>query len=555
MATLQFKGKNIIWNHHMSVPYHTLDLDEKLSYKQDKADGNLIIEGDNLPALKSLLPQYTGKIDCIYIDPPYNTGEENWVYNDNVTNEMIKEWIGKVVNKEDLTRHDKWLCMMTPRLKLIRELLSQKGLLFISIDDVEVHNLRTLLDEIFTESNFIAQLPTITNLKGNQDEFGFAGTHEYILVYAYDKTKCAIKEFRDVGDEISDWEEDEFGYFKKGANLKATGQNAPREKRPNLFYPVFVDKNQNIYVTDDDKPKDKDDFVILPLTDGNEMSWRWEKAKISRESYNIILVGDESSYSLYKKQRPKLGDLPTKKPKTIFYKPGYSSGNGTREMKDFFGDKVFKNPKPSQLLFDILQISTDKHSIILDAFAGSGTTAQAVLELNEEDEGNRKFILIQMPENSEKEPKKNIARDITRERVVKVIEKKLENKDVGFEYRRVGQPIDAETILSGQLPTYKQLAKYVYYLATGQSPKDKDIDEKKYLAGKVDHTEVYLLYTPDMEELKKMAITFEWAKEISKGNDNKKIVYAPACFMDDEYLEQFNIKFVSIPYNLFEREK
>lgn len=160
-----------------------------------------------------------------------------------------------------------------------------------------------------------------------------------------------------------------------------------------------------------------------------------------------------------------------------------------------------------------------------------------------------------MPENSEKEPKKNIARDITRERVVKAIENKLKNKDVGFEYRRVGQPIDAETILSGQLPTYKQLAKYVYYLATGQSPKDKDIDEKKFLAGKVDHTEVYLLYTPDMDELKKMAITFEWAKEISKGNDNKKIVYAPACFMDDEYLEQFNIKFVSIPYNLFEREK
>lgn len=272
MATLQFKGKNIIWNHHMSVSYHTLDLDEKLSYKQDKADGNLIIEGDNLPALKSLLPQYTGKIDCIYIDPPYNTGEENWVYNDNVTNEMIKEWIGKVVNKEDLTRHDKWLCMMTPRLKLIRELLSQRGLLFISIDDVEIHNLRTLLDEIFTESNFIAQLPTITNLKGNQDEFGFAGTHEYILVYAYDKTKCSIKEFRDVGDEISDWEEDDFGYFKKGANLKSTGQNAPREKRPNLFYPIFVDKKLNVYVTEDDKPKDKNDSVVLPLTDGNEMS-------------------------------------------------------------------------------------------------------------------------------------------------------------------------------------------------------------------------------------------------------------------------------------------
>jgi len=184
MATLDFKGKNIIWNHHLSVPYHTLDLDEKLSFNKDKADGNLIIEGDNLPALKSLLPQYTGKIKCIYIDPPYNTGEENWIYNDSVNSPLINEWIGKIVDKDDLTRHDKWLTMMTPRLKLLRELLSNDGVIFISIDDNEANNLKCLMNEIYEERNFVAQI--IWSRKRGRDNSAkfFSKSHEYIIVYA-----------------------------------------------------------------------------------------------------------------------------------------------------------------------------------------------------------------------------------------------------------------------------------------------------------------------------------------------------------------------------------
>jgi adenine-specific DNA-methyltransferase len=225
------------------------------------------------------------------------------------------------------------------------------------------------------------------------------------------------------------------------------------------------------------------------------------------------------------------------------------------DLKEIFdGENNFDTPKPVRLIDRIIHLGTEKDAIVLDAFAGSGTTAQALLEKNEKDGGNRRFILIQMPEDTEENPKRNICRDITRERVIKVIEEKIKDKDIGFEYKRIGQPIDSETILSGHFPTYVQLAKYVFYLATGQSPKEKEIDEKKYFAGKIDHTEVYLLYKPDMEELKNLAITFDWAKEVSKGNENRKIVYAPACFMDDEYLQQFNMRFVSIPYNLFERE-
>src|SRR3990167_2910573 len=160
MATLHFKGKSAVWNHHLSVPYHTLEKDAKKSLKGKDDAENLIIEGDNLLALKALLPQYQGKVKCIYIDPPYNTGNENWVYSDNVSSPTIKEWVGQVVGKEgeDLTRHDKWLCMMTPRLKLLRELLAEDGAIFVSIDDNEQHHLRALMDEVFGEPNFITNI-------------------------------------------------------------------------------------------------------------------------------------------------------------------------------------------------------------------------------------------------------------------------------------------------------------------------------------------------------------------------------------------------------------
>jgi len=164
MPTLQFKGKNIIWNHHLSIPFHSLEEMPKLNFQADKGDGNLIIEGDNLLALKALLPQYTGKVKCIYIDPPYNTGNEGWVYNDRANSPLIKEWLGKEVGKDDLTRHDKWLCMMVPRIKLLRELLSDDGAIFVSIDDFEVYNLRSLINEVFGEENFVAEIISVPRL-------------------------------------------------------------------------------------------------------------------------------------------------------------------------------------------------------------------------------------------------------------------------------------------------------------------------------------------------------------------------------------------------------
>ncbi len=185
MPTLQFKGKNIIWNHHLSIPYHTLDEVERLHFQPGKADGNLVVEGDNLLALKALLPQYAGKVKCIYIDPPYNTGNEGWVYNDNVNSPMLKDWLGKEVGKDDLTRHDKWLCMMVPRLRLLRELLAEKGVIFISCDDSELSSLLSLMNELLGEGNRVGVI--IWRNVTDNNPTNIAIEHEYVVCYAKQK--------------------------------------------------------------------------------------------------------------------------------------------------------------------------------------------------------------------------------------------------------------------------------------------------------------------------------------------------------------------------------
>ena len=427
MPTLNWIGKEAVINHHDEVPLHTLTHDRDRSFGTENeplGTGNLLIEGDNLLALKALLPYYAGKVKCIIIDPPYNTGNENWIYNDNVNDPTALKWLKKTVGTltADLSRHDKWLCMMYPRLCLLHQLLRDDGVIFISIDDNEVHHLRSLMDEIFGEANLIACLPTVMNLKGNNDEFGFAGTHEYTLCWGKNKEYAQIGEFELDEEEILDsWLEDDYGYYKKGAGLKATGQNAPRDTRPNLYYPIFVGPQDELSVIESSETQNYE--KILPITNGEEMSWRWGQQKVAAESHNLIVERADSGISLFKKQRPTLGDLPTRKPKSLLYKPEYSSGNGTTVLKQIFGRKVFNNPKPVQLLKDFISLSTEKDDVILDSFAGSGTTGHAILEQNREDKGNRRFILVEV------EPK--IAREITSVRLQHVSE--------GYTFERKGR--------------------------------------------------------------------------------------------------------------------
>jgi adenine-specific DNA-methyltransferase len=389
-----------------------LKADETHNSKPENANSeNLLIKGDNLEVLKHLANAYYEQVKMIYIDPPYNTGGDGFLYKDDrkFTVRELQNLIGVDAEKAkrilDFTQqksnsHSAWLTFLYPRLYIAKQLLKDDGVIFISIDDNEVAQLRLLMDEVFGEENFVAQLPTIMNLKGNNDEFGFAGTHEYTLVYSKNKLKTTLNQFNVSDDDLEDWTEDEVGFYKQGANLKATGTNAPRAKRPNLYYPIFIDSNNTVYVTEDDNPPKKftgELTTIYPITNEQEMSWRWSKDKVKNEPNNII-VSRNGNIGIYKKQRPSLGDLPSKKPKTILYKAEYSSGNGTAQIKSLLGDKYFANPKPIDLIKDLVLIGSSTDDIVLDFFAGSGTTADAMMQLNVENIENRKFILAQLPE-------------------------------------------------------------------------------------------------------------------------------------------------------------
>ena len=415
------KKYGLVWEEHEERVDEELKTQiptfEEVTEKEIKLNNdekfNFLLEGDNLHSLYILEKTHKGKIDFIYIDPPYNTGNKDFIYND------------EYINNDDGYKHSKWLSFMNNRLKIAHNLLSDSGVIFISIDDNEQAQLKLLCDEIFGDHNCIGILPTIMNLKGNQDQFGFAGTHEYTLVYARDIFKCELGQFDIDEEEIEkEWLIDDIGYYKKGANLKSTGVNAPREKRPNLYFPIYVldetpcgMKNENQKYRLEWSLEPKDGFLpIYPITNGKEMSWRWSKNKFKSEAYNVIITSDgKDGISFYKKQRPSIGEIPTKKPKSFFYKPEYSSGNGTNQIVRIFGSKVFNNPKPVDLIKDFIRIGLkNKKGVVLDFFAGSGTTAQAVLELNKEDNGKRNFILCTNNENK-------ICENITYERIKTII--------------------------------------------------------------------------------------------------------------------------------------
>lgn len=323
----------------------------------------------------------------------------------------------KIIELRGKSNHSAWLTFMYSRIELARDLLTDDGVIFISIDDNEQANLKLMCDEIFGEENFIALLPTIMNLKGNQDEFGFAGTHEYTFVYAKNKEFLTLSELDIEEEELLEWNLDEKGYYKQGAGLVSTGTNSPRELRPNLWFPILIKEDKivlpnieiikNLYnpLTKEfndvflkkyiEEQQKEGITVLLPYVKEREASWRWSYKKILLETDELILQKNKDKYTIYKKQCPSLSDLPSKKPKSIFYKPEYSSGNGTSELEKILEkERIFSNPKPFELLYDFFKIAIKQDSVVLDFFSGSATTAHAVMELNKEDNGNRKYIMV-----------------------------------------------------------------------------------------------------------------------------------------------------------------
>ncbi|UTT58953.1 site-specific DNA-methyltransferase [Cellulosimicrobium cellulans] len=403
--------------------------DESVQWDSTK---NIVIEGDNLEVLRLLRRSYAGKVDLVYLDPPYNTGSDLTYQDARVTSQAdyesragLADANGRLVanTKTSGRYHADWLDMMHPRLWAASDLLRDTGFIAVSIDDNELPHLQLLLNQVFGSENHLGTLPTVMNLKGNQDQFGFAGTHEYTVIYAKNIARAQVGQFLVDDEEAETWLEDATGPYKKGANLKATGVNAPRAKRPNLWYPIYVGPGDEVSTSQRDGWEE-----IWPITDGSQMSWRWSREKMEADRGDVIVARSTNGISLYKKQRPELGEVPTKKPKSLLYKPEYSSGNGTAVVKTLFdGEKVFTNPKPVRLLADLVWLLGDPsaknrspeepvNTVVLDLFAGSGSTGHAVMDLNAADGGHRQYILVQLDEAVD-HPEYTTIADIARERL------------------------------------------------------------------------------------------------------------------------------------------
>ncbi len=536
MATLSFKGKTFVQNHHLSVKYHQLvpKQDKSLTDRVGLSD-NLIIHGDNLKALKALLPTYAGKVKCIYIDPPYNTGNERWVYNDNVNSPMMQEWLGKVVDREDLTRHDKWLCMMMPRLKLLRELLREDGVIFVSIDDNEVHHLRMLMDEVFGNENFITNVIWQKKTSPQNDAKYFSDNHDFIVVYA--KKRKQIDS--DLGFSIRLLERTE----KHNANYT----NPDNDSRGSWMRGDFSVKTYS---------EAYDYEIVLPsgrkVKPPRGRCWMTSKQRYEElvKDNRIWFGKDRDSIPAIKRFLSEVKQGIT--PLTIWFANEVGSNSEARRvLKEIFleVDLPFQNPKPVALIKRIFKLSVDKESIVLDSFAGSGTTAHAVLELNKEDGGNRKFILVECEDYADR---------ITAERIRRVIKGVKKAKDENnpplppfakgglgglggtFSYFELGNPIEMESILEGDnLPSYLELARYVFYTATGEEFDPSVVGADGYppnFIGESKEYEVYLFYKPDIEYLKSTALTLDRAKSLGPYRGKKRLVFAPSKYLDTDYL-------------------
>ncbi len=533
MPTLDFIGKDKVVSHHLDVPYRILE--KKYNYGNDSE--NMIIHGDNLEALKSLLPKYEGMVKCIYIDPPYNTGNEKWVYNDNVNDPRIKKWLGEVVGVEgeDLSRHDKWLCMMYPRLKLLHRLLAKDGVIFISIDDNEQANLKLICDEIFGNQNFIANVTIINNLKGRSDGKYIATAHESLLIYHKGNFITNGVSVPDEYDKEYKLNDENGRYRLQG--LRKRGTNSRRVDRPNMWYPFYYDEKENRLSLE--KIHDNDIEIYPFLSNGEQGCWRWgrETAILRLKELTVQLVKGRNEYDVF--QKDYITDEKRIKPKSFWNGTDFSAETGTLEIKSILGKGVFNTPKPTGMIKYILEQATDKNSIVLDSFAGSGTTAHAVLNMNKADGGNRKFILIEMMDYAE---------TITAERVRKVIEgygegkKAVEGTCGGFSYYELGDKLMIDGYLNENIPI-EGIREYIYYTETKQEITAKE--DEPYFLGEYFDSAYYFYY-------KKEEVTIldrDFLHTIKTKSDSY-VIYADKCLLSDEELEKYNITFKKIPRDI-----
>ena len=552
MPTLDFKGKQIVYAHHLGVPYRTLDVARKKSVlpkgggkNEVVEEGNLVVHGDNLQALKALMPRYAGRVNCIYIDPPYNTGKEGWMYNDNVNSELMRRWLkdNGEVDREDPERHDKWLCMMWPRLQLLRELLTENGAIFVSIDDNEQHRLRMVMDEIFGEDNFVANIIWQKKYSPANDAKYFSDNHDFVLCYAKRKANNG-----DDDQQTETWQR----------NL------LPRVEKQNKLYKYDDNDDRGPWRSGDLTGKsytpEYDYPIANPKTGKTHDPSEGRSWITSKEQMQAWIEENRVFFGRDGKGKPQLkrylrevqqGVVPL----TIWPYDEVGHTDGARKLiKSIFSDRrqPFDNPKALGLLKRIITLGADKDAIILDSFAGSGTTAQAVLELNKEDGGNRKFILVEC---------EDYADSITAERVRRVIKgvpgAREENLKAGlgghFAFCTLGKELNIENLITGKsVPPYDSLARHVAYIATGVTL-EKIRSGKDCCFGETEEYRLHMIYRPDITFLRSpdSALTMPMAERIGAAAMQKgktALVFAPWKFVSQKDLTKHKVTFCQLPY-------
>lgn len=487
MPTLNWIGKEAVVKHHKEVPFRLLEPVPELSCG-DSASGNLIVQGDNLHALKALLPRYAGQVKCIYIDPPYNTGNEGWVYNDNVNSPEIRKWLGEVVGKEGetLDRHDRWLCMMYPRLVLLKQFLRDDGAIFVSIDDNEVGNLRPLMDEVFGARNFITGFIWRKVDSPNDNKVPLTPDHEYVLAYARTKDRLKLAQMSAPGIVEAYGRVDEQGRRYRDRLLKKNGRNSLRRDRPTMYFPLTAPDGSEVYPTHEN---------------GEEARWAMGQAGIDRHTAAGTLIWKQRQRQGQTVWEPYTREYAPEDPRRP-YPSIWADLPTMRQAKAFLRDvfntaDLFDTPKPVELIERILQMMSDPTALVLDSYAGSGTTAHAVLKQNAQDGGARRFLLVETDEG--------IAVRVAAERLRKVAEgflpdggEKIEGLGGGFQFCRMSaMPLfDAEGQVRRDV-TFGQLAEFVWFAETGTGYTGQSDSP---LLGVHEGRAIYLLYNGILED-------------------------------------------------------
>lgn len=539
MPELQFKGKEFVYNHHLTVPYRPLEMDASKSIGKPSLNGNLIIHGDNLHALKALLPMYAGKVDCIFIDPPYNTGNEGWNYNDNVNSPMMREWLNSnPVNAEDMLRHDKWCAMMYPRFKLLGELLSDQGTLWMTLDDNEVHHARAILDEVLGEANFVACIAWEKRYTRSNNAKKFYSLKDYVIAYRKSEVVKTLKEARnEKSDEgYNNPDSDQRGPWMTSSYINP----ATRSQRPNLCYPIT------------------NPFSGASVEHSTH-AWKYERPEHERHVAENRLWWGKKGDAQYPRLKLFLSQMEQLVPVDVWkYQDTGTTDEAGEEIKQIFGEAVFDTPKPTRLVSRILSLIGKPEALVLDSFAGSGTTAHAVLKMNQKDGGNRRFILIEAEDYADsltaervrrvmggykfegtqkeellresvtfaslKNPERLlkqveavenldghkydvVKKEIEGDELIVIGEKKVSKKAEGvggdFTFCSLGQPLDLDKILTGkELPEFEAIGAWLFHTATGEPLTTNKVRKNEWYLGESASFHVWLVYKPELDFLK-----------------------------------------------------